>query len=99
MQHPRSHPRPHPQDSSPPEPLAAPPPEVLRLGRGILPAPEQIRDRWIWQHPDWPGFTWDWERLVEPLGDARQALGRLQMAGQVLTPQATRAVLAEVLAL
>jgi Fic family protein len=69
------------------------------LGRGILPAPEQIRDRWIWQHPDWPGFTWDWERLVEPLGDARQALGRLQMAGQVLTPQATRAVLAEVLAL
>ena len=80
-------------------PHEAPAPKPLRLGPGIIPSPDQLRERWIWQHPDWPRFTWNWERLVEPLGDARQALGRLQMAGKVLDPAATRAVLAEVLAL
>jgi Fic family protein len=77
----------------------APPPEVLRLGRGLLLDPERIQDRWIWQHPDWPRFTQNWEHLVEPLGNARQALGRLQMAGRVLDPQSALGVLAEVLAL
>ena len=79
--------------------LPPPPPKALRLGRGILPAPEQIQDRWIWQHPDWPAFSWNWEQLVQPLGAARQALGRLQMAGQVLDPQSACEVLAKVLAL
>jgi Fic family protein len=80
-------------------PPPSPPPEVLRIGRGLLPAPERVQDRWIWQHPDWPQFTQNWEQLVEPLGNARQALGRLQMASLVLDPQSALGVLAEVLAL
>jgi Fic family protein len=74
-------------------------PNVLRLGRGLKPSPEQVRDRWIWQHPAWPAFSWDWERLVEPLGRARQALGRLQMAEQLLAPGVGQEVLAQVIAL
>ena len=82
------------------EALPLPPPSgILRLGRGLKPTPEQARDRWIWQHPAWPHFTWDWERLVEPLGRARQALGRLQMAEQLLSPDANQEVFAQVLAL
>lgn len=79
-------------------PPPPPPPEVLRLGRGLHLAPDRIQDRWIWQHPDWPKFTQNWEHLVEPLGNARQAIGRLQMASRVLDPQAALGVLAEVLA-
>ena len=80
-------------------PPTARPREVLRLGHGLLPAPGQTRKRWIWQHPAWPRFTWDWERLVEPLGHARHALGRLQMAERLLPPGTDREVLAQVLAL
>lgn len=87
----------------PDQPLAAllppPPPGLLRLGRGLKPTPEQLSDRWIWQHPAWPRFAWDWERLVEHLGHARQALGRLQMAEQLLSPDAGQDVLAKVIAL
>jgi len=86
--------------SGPPEAQVHPPkPGALRLGRGILPSPEQMHEQWSWQRPDWPQFQWDWERLVEPLGKARLALGRLQMAGSVLEPRAAQEVLAEVLAL
>lgn len=81
-----------------PSPGPPPPPEVLRLGRGLHPASDRIRDRWIWQHPDWPKFTQTWEHLVEPLGDARQAIGRLQMASRVLDPRSALGVLAEILA-
>ena len=69
------------------------------MGRGLRTSPEQVRNRWIWQHPDWPQFHWNWQHLAEPLGDARQALGRLQMAGQILAPQAAREALLEVLAM
>ena len=79
-----------------PAPSSAKP---LRLARGLVPPVDRIQDRWIWQHPDWPAFTWKWDRLVEPLGKARQALGRLQMAGKVLAPQSSREVLSEILAL
>lgn len=38
--------------------------------------------RWIWQHPDWPQFHWQAERLAPLLRDCTQAQGRLLgMAG------------------
>jgi Fic family protein len=79
--------------------LLGPSPKALRLGRGLRLAPDQVRDRWIWQHPHWPTFIQNWEQLVEPLGNARQAIGRLQMASGVLDPRSALGVLAEVLAL
>lgn len=33
--------------------------------------------RWIWQHPDWPQFHWQAERLAPLLRDCTQAQGRL----------------------
>lgn len=37
---------------------------------------------WIWQHPDWPRFRWQAERLAPLLRDCTQAQGRLLgMAG------------------
>lgn len=73
--------------------------EVLRRASGILIPEEQIQKRWIWQHSDWPIFTWKWDQLVGPLGRANQALGRLQMAGRVLSAKAFQEVLAEILTL
>ncbi len=75
----------------------SPPSKVLRRAPGILIPEEHLQDRWIWQHTDWPAFTWQWDQLVGPLGTAHQALGRLQMASRVLSPKAFREVLAEVL--
>lgn len=75
------------------------PSRPIHLGRGLKPSPDQIRDRWIWQHPAWPRFTWDWERLAGPLGRARQALGRLQMAELLLSPDSGQEVFAQVIAL
>lgn len=75
----------------------SPSPKVLRRAPGILIPEEQLQERWIWQHADWPAFTWQWDQLVGPLGTAHQALGRLQMASRVLSPKAFREVLAEVL--
>jgi len=41
-----------------------------------------MEDRWIWQHPDWPEFHWQTERLAPLLRDCTQAQGRLLgMAG------------------
>lgn len=33
--------------------------------------------QYIWQLPQWPGFTWNHERLVAPLAEARHKQGRL----------------------
>ncbi len=39
---------------------------------------------WIWQHPDWPRFTWQADRLAAPLRACAQAQGQLLgMAGAV----------------
>lgn len=39
---------------------------------------------WIWQQPDWPGFTWNAERLAPLLRECVQAQGRLMgMASSV----------------
>ncbi len=40
--------------------------------------------QWIWQQPDWPGFTWNSERLAPLLRECVQAQGRLMgMASSV----------------
>lgn len=78
---------------------SSPLPKALRRAHGILISEEQIQDRWIWQHSDWPAFTWQWDQLVGPLGMANQALGRLQMASRVLSPKALQEVLVEILTL
>ncbi|WP_223530878.1 Fic family protein [Pseudomonas sp. GL-R-19] len=40
--------------------------------------------QWIWQQPDWPGFTWSAERLAPLLRECVQAQGRLMgMASSV----------------
>ncbi|QHF41402.1 MULTISPECIES: Fic family protein [Pseudomonas] len=40
--------------------------------------------QWIWQQPDWPGFTWNAERLAPMLRECVQAQGRLMgMASSV----------------
>ena len=40
--------------------------------------------QWIWQQPDWPGFTWNAERLAPLLRECVQAQGRLMgMASSV----------------
>jgi Fic family protein len=77
----------------------SPSPKALRRAHGILIPEEQIQDRWIWQHSDWPAFRWQWDQLVGPLGMANQALGRLQMASRVLSPKALQEVLVEILTL
>lgn len=48
---------------------------------------------YIYQHPDWPNFTWDQERLIKPLADVthRQGrlLGRMEGLGFQLQAEAT----------
>jgi len=61
-------------------------------------APDTLK-RWIWQHPDWPRFTWDLERLAAPLAQATGSQGQLRMAGKVLAPDLTQEALAEILKL
>lgn len=53
--------------------------------------------KWIWQHPEWPKFSWDRGALAEPLTKAEGAQGRLRMLGQVLDPKMTKEALAEIL--
>jgi Fic family protein len=36
-----------------------------------------ISTDWIWQHPDWPGFSWQIDRLAPLLRGCSQAQGRL----------------------
>ncbi|MBB4730532.1 Fic family protein [Xanthomonas arboricola] len=43
--------------------------------------------RWIWEHPDWPGFTWDMARLASTMAAARRAQGELAGAARLLDAQ------------
>jgi Fic family protein len=52
---------------------------------------------YIWQLPAWPGFRWDSDTLLKPLGRVRQAQGRLlaeaeyfglEMQAEILTEEA-----------
>ena len=51
----------------------------------------------IWQHPNWPKFTWDMGTLAEPLARASGSQGQLRMVGKVLAPDLTQETLAEIL--
>jgi Fic family protein len=42
--------------------------------------------RWIWQHPDWPDFSFDIERLAHTLAAARRAQGELAGMARLLDP-------------
>ena len=39
--------------------------------------PPSAKNRWIWQQPHWPAFTWDAGMLAAPLARARRAQGEL----------------------
>lgn len=41
----------------------------------MLYSPQMVRKTYIWQRDSWPSFTWDAERLLVPLGDARREQG------------------------
>ena len=42
--------------------------------------------RWIWQRPEWPDFTWNSQRLAQPLSAARRAQGELAGMARLLDP-------------
>ncbi len=41
-------------------------------------------DRWIWEHPSWPDFTWNSASLALPLSAARRAQTEVIGAGKLL---------------
>src|SRR5258708_31954881 len=41
-------------------------------------------NRWIWEHPNWPDFTWDSASLALPLSAARRAQTEVIGAGRLL---------------
>jgi Fic family protein len=43
-------------------------------------------NRWIWEQPDWPQFTWDSAALAAPLSAARRAQGEVAGAALLLDP-------------
>jgi Fic family protein len=55
--------------------------------------------QYIWQHKQWPGFTWDSEALLSPLGECRllqgKLLAKLETMGLKLDPQAQADILVE----
>jgi len=53
--------------------------------------------KWIWQHPAWPGFTWDTEALIGPIGRVRRAQGEMSATAKLLDPQLGLAAQQEVL--
>src|SRR5262245_17369622 len=59
-----------------------------------LPAP-----RWIWQRPDWPGFTWDDAGLSAMLARARRAQGELTGMARLLDARLDATTLLETLEL
>ena len=40
--------------------------------------------QWIWRDPRWPEFSWDMERLAQPLGLARRAQGEVSALARLL---------------
>ena len=74
------------------------PREVLGPEGPLSQASDPTLSGGIWAAPVWSRCSYDWARLVEPLGRARQALGRLQMAEALLGPEAGRELFAQVIA-
>lgn len=53
---------------------------------------------WIWQHPGWPGLTWDESRLTQALSAARLAQGKVLGAARLLDTSLTLEAMAAILA-
>jgi len=53
--------------------------------------------RWIWEHTDWPAFTWDQALVAQSLAKTRLAQGRLLGAVGILDPSLTREAVVSVL--
>lgn len=53
---------------------------------------------WIWQHPGWPGLTWDEARLAPALSAARLAQGKALGAARLLDASLSREAMAAILA-
>jgi Fic family protein len=53
--------------------------------------------RWIWEHPDWPAFSWDAGALSTPLAAARRAQGEVAGMGKLLDADADLQAQLEVL--
>jgi Fic family protein len=54
-------------------------------------------NRWIWEQPDWPEFTWDSASLALPLSAARLAQTEVAGAGKLLNPDMDSSAQLEVL--
>jgi len=62
-------------------------------------AGESSPRRWIWQHPNWPAFTWDESVLSAGLSRARRAQGELAGVARVLDSKLDLSAQLEVLTL
>jgi len=64
-----------------------------------MPPPKLRSRRWIWQHPNWPIFTWDDAALSAPLSRARRAQGELAGVARLLDSKLDLSAQLEVLTL
>ncbi len=63
-------------------------------------APARVRSqRWIWQYPKWPTFTWDAAVLSTPLSRARRAQGELAGVARLLDSKLDLSAQLEILTL
>jgi Fic family protein len=54
-------------------------------------------NRWTWERPDWPQFSWDSAVLAAPLSAARLAQGNVAGAAALLGPEMDRSAQLEAL--
>ena len=63
-------------------------------------SPSKARShRWIWQHPQWPAFTWDAAALSSALSRSRRGQGELAGIARLLDPTLDLSTQLEVLTL
>ncbi len=56
-----------------------------------------MHQQWIWQHPQWPAFTWDMTVLSPALSRARLAQGKVLGMGRILETTLSREAVAAIL--
>jgi Domain of unknown function (DUF4172) len=75
-------------------------PDIITSVYEVIMAPAKLRSRrWIWQHPNWPIFTWDDAALSAPLSRARRAQGELAGVARLLDSKLDLSAQIEVLTL
>lgn len=55
-------------------------------------------NQWIWQHKDWPKFSYDADQLLKYIGTASQLIGELEAISRTISGQERMAALERVLA-